>query len=239
MPTRFVGWIALAWAVAWPSISHSQASFQAVPGSSYREVVNPKLSVSGQMVVGLVVGTIGYHSRLWARVPPLPANSDLRIEVDSPDGRFHGSGLYQGTSDRPAWAELRLLAPGTGSQFPSSMTKDETAALAELPPAGGRPRRLLLVSWEEPEPAGKPGWKDKQLHIMVNSRRATRMEVRVTGTDAKGECARVASGQVKRFDTLCRLDMKALTAGAQGSPKVRLLRYDGFDVEQFDFELVL
>lgn len=225
---------ALALACASPALALAESDFEPVQGKAFVVKVDTQRPVSGQTVVGLVVGPIRYAEELWVRVPKVDRSASLRVEVDSPDGRFYGTGLFRGERERTDWARVPL-APKPDDEVDLT----ELAASALLMPAGGGKRQPLLVTWDRPN-VGEP-WQRKTLHVMVNSRRATRLSAMVARTSkpVAHECKRVASPRVKRFDMVCQLPMTELMAQGRPSATLRLLRHDGFDVEQFDVEIPL
>lgn len=206
------------------------AQFRAVPGQEYQEVVNPKHAVSGHAVVGVsfVGGSPG--RRLHVLLPAGAAGSaaTLRVELDSPDGRFHGSGLFDGAGPPGTWVAIDLLPEGKESRRPADLAESDLAVLVRSM-AGGAPRPLL-ASWGMPDP------RDATVRLHVNSRRA-KISVQRAGGGGSLPCRRVQSASTVRFDTVCDIPVAALGPAVQGRYRVNLIRSDGFDNEPIVYDL--
>ena len=144
------------------------AQFQAVPGQEYRETVNPTRPVSGHAVVGLslVGGAPGRQLNVFL-AEAVRSGTPLRVELDSPDGRFHGSGLFDGSAPGGAWVTVTLLPDGRPTQRPPDLPDDELAVSVRTVSADGTTvLRPLLASWAQPDQ------RTGTLRLHVNSRRA-------------------------------------------------------------------
>lgn len=210
------------------------AQFQAVPGQEYREVINPKRQVSGHAVVGisLVGGAPGRQLNVYL-AEPARSGAPLRIELDSPDGRFYGTGLFDGSAPGGAWVTLTLLPDDRPTRRPPDLPVDELAVSARTVAADGETTaRPLLASWAQPDP------RTGTLRLQVNSRRA-KMQVRGRSGGEARPCRRVRSASTVRFDTVCELPVAELEAVDGGLRRLTLLRRDGFATEPLVVELRL
>lgn len=207
----------------------AMAQFRAVPGQEYQEVINPKHAVAGHSVVGVsfVGGSPG--RRLHVLLPAATSGSaaTLRVELDSPDGRFHGSGLFNGGGAPGSWVAIDLLPEGQPSRRPADLAESDLAVLVRNM-AGGAPRPLL-ASWGTPDP------RDATVRLHVNSRRA-KISVQRAGGGTQ-PCRRVQSASTVRFDTVCDIPVAALGPAVQGRYRVNLIRSDGFDNEPIVYDL--
>lgn len=210
------------------------AQFQAVPGQEYREVVDPKRPVSGHAVVGLslVGGAPGRQLHVYLAEAVQPG-TPLRIELDSPDGRFHGSGLFDGSAPGGAWVPVTLLPEGQPTRRPADLADDELAVSVRTVGADGRsPARPLVASWATPDP------RSATLRLHVNSRRAT-MQVLGRAGGERRACRKVRSASTVRFDTVCEIPVAELEALGEGRHRLTLLRRDGFASEPMPVEVRL
>jgi hypothetical protein len=201
------------------------AQFSAVPGQGYREVIAPKHPVSGALVVGVQLDGGSYGSTLHVRLPEaVPADTALRVEIDSPDGRFHGSGLFRGGVDAAQWVPLALLPATQASQRPADVRADELAvSVRQLSAQGVVVQRPLLASWLPPPAADALG--RQRLRLLVNSRRG-QIQVRGRADTAVHRCARVQSASTLRFDTVCTLPLAELEVVDAGLYRVTVTRRD-------------
>jgi hypothetical protein len=216
----------------------AQAQFAPVPGQGYREVIAPKRPVSGALVVGVQLDGGGYGPVLHVRLPEaVPADTALRVEIDSPDGSFHGAGLFRGGVDAPRWVPLALLPSAQASQRPSSVAPEELAvSVRQLSAEGVAVQRPLLASWQPPPTAD--ALPQQRLKLMVNSRRG-QIQVRGRGDAPLHRCERVQSASTLRFDTVCTLPVAELEVVDAGLYRVTVLRRDGFASESTRLELRL
>jgi hypothetical protein len=210
------------------------AQFQAVPGQEYREVVDPKRPVSGHAIVGLslVGGAPGRLLNVYLAEPVRPG-TPLRVELDSPDGRFHGSGLFDGSAPGGAWVPVTLLPDDQPTRRPADLADDELAVSVRTVDADGRhPARSLVASWATPDP------RSATLRLHVNSRRAT-MQVRGRAGGERRACRKVRSASTVRFDTVCEIPVAELEPLGDGRHRLTLLRRDGFASEPMQVEVRL
>lgn len=206
------------------------AQFRAVPGQEYQEAINPKHAVTGQTVVGVsfVGGTPGRRLHVLLPAGGAGGAATLRVELDSPDGRFHGSGAFDGGGAPGSWVPIDLLPEGQPSRRPADLVESDLAVLVRSM-SGGAPRPLL-ASWGTPDP------RDATVRLHVNSRRA-RMAVQRTIGGGTLPCRRVQSASTVRFDTVCEIPVAALGPAVQGRYRVNLIRSDGFDNEKITYDL--
>lgn len=210
------------------------AQFVAVPGQEYREVVNPTRPVSGHAVVGLSLagGTPGRQLNVYL-AEAVQRGTPLRVELDSPDGRFHGSGLFDGAAPAGSWVAVTLLPDGQPSQRPQGLPAEELAvSVRSVSSDGTTVLRPLLASWAQSDP------RAGTLRLQVNSRRA-KMQVRGrAGSDVRA-CKPVRSASTVRFDTVCEMPVSELEVLEGGVHRLTLLRRDGFAVEPLQVEVRL
>lgn len=208
------------------------AQFQQVLEQPYREAIAPKLPVSGHAVVGASVFGAGSDAvasggkRLHVFFPRKTDAVTLRVELNAPDGRFHGSGLFNGSAPGGDWVELRLLGDQQPTLRPKDLPDEELAVAVRTISAGDRGApRLLLASW------GRPNLAQGVLRLQINSRRA---EIQVHGSKsaAPRKCSRVKSASAVRFDAICEIPLTELEAGPGGGYTLTILRRDGFAVER-------
>jgi hypothetical protein len=229
-----------ALAVSLLAAATAAAQFAPVPGQGYREVLAPKHPVSGALVVGLQLEGGGYGPTLHVRLPEAMADDTaLRVEVDSPDGSFHGAGLFRGGVKAPQWVPLSLLAPAQPSQRPASVAPDELAvSVRQLSGQGVTVQRPLLASWQPQTELEAGALPPQRLRLMVNSRRG-QIQVRGRADTPLHRCGRVKSASTLRFDTVCALPMSELEVMGPGLYRVTLLRRDGFASESTHVEVRL
>ncbi|WP_295636528.1 hypothetical protein [uncultured Methylibium sp.] len=212
----------------------ARAQFTEVPGHGYREVVNPKRPVGGAMVVGVSLAGGAPGRQLNVLLSERVQGGQLRVEIDTPDGRFHGSGLFLGSAET-GWVTLNLLPEDRRSQRPAEVPVDELAIAVRLVSAEGTlALRPLLASWGRPDVAGGQG----TVRLHVNSRRA---EVQIRGrpgTEA-ARCRKVTQASVVRFDAICEIDVSQMEVLDGGQRRATLLRRDGFSTESQVVELRL
>jgi hypothetical protein len=215
----------------------ARAQFQQVVEQPYREAIAPKLPVSGHAVVGASVFGSGSGTaasggkRLHVYFPGKADGVTLRVELNTPDGRFHGSGLFTGSAAGGGWVELTLLSDQQPSLRPKDLPDEELAVAVRTVAAGDRGApRLLLASW------GRPDIAQSVLRLQVNSRRAE-IQLRGRSGAAARKCGRVKSASAVRFDTICEIPVAELDAGRSGSYRLTILRRDGFATETQVVEL--
>ncbi len=227
---RLIGLALVALCASQPA----RAQFTEVPGHGYREVVDPKRPVSGAMVVGVSLAGGAPGRQLNVLLAEPVQRGQLRVEIDTPDGRFHGSGLFLGSAGT-GWVTLNLLPEDRRSQRPSEVPVDELAVAVRLVSAEGTTAlRPLLASWGRPDVAAGQG----TVRLHVNSRRA---EVQVRGrpgTEAR-KCRKVTQVSVIRFDAICEIEVNQMEVLDGGQRRATLLRRDGFSTESQVVELRL
>lgn len=222
-----------------------QALFKVVSGHEYREVIDPKHPVSGHTVVGtsLVAAGAPLKARqlrgdtLWFYVTqPLQPNDHIRVDLDSPDGRFHGTGMWQ--LERPVeagkWVHLPL--PIKKGELRRPELPEGHLAVSVRVFAGGQsasPRTLAAVLDTQDKDA--PSLENKEIWLQVNARRA-QMMVRGKAGESARKCEPVASASVVRFDTLCKIAASQVD-GTHGRYRLTLLRRDGFSYTPETVEL--
>lgn len=204
------------------------AQFLPVPGQEYQEVVNPKRPVSGHAVVGasLVGGQPGTLLHVFVPRGEAAVGGPLRVELDSPDGRFHGSGLFDGSGTPGRWVPIELLPQGRRSQRPADLADADLAVMVRA--RSGGQARPLLASW------GTPDLQEATLRLHVNSRRA-RISVQRPGGGSIA-CRPVQSASIVRYDTVCEIPVSALGPLAPGRQSVTLVRQAGFENEPIRYE---
>jgi hypothetical protein len=206
------------------------SQFQAVPKHEYREVIDPKRPVSGHSVVGmsLVGGTYGRTLNVYIAEPI--EKVELRVDVESPDGRLHGTALFRGSANKADWYGLTLMDEDPSRKGPDDARYGELALAVRVVSAGGKalPPTLLPASWEQPPPRGQT-----LLQLQVNSRRA---EMFVRGRGDTRKCRRAASASWVRFDAICEMPIDDLVV-KDGRHSLTLLRRDGFAIEPLTVEV--
>lgn len=215
------------------------AQFKPLSGHEYREVNDPKRQVSGQMVVGMSVvdraqvqqleATQRESRTLRVNLPKdLPASARIRVDLDSPDGKFHGTGVWQLERAEAGWAELTLLEKGQPQRPRLGSGHLAVSVQAFGPDPAASPRTLLASLAPQDSLKGDTG--TRELWLQVNSRRG---QIMVKGSGAAQKCERVDSPSVVRFDTLCKIALSEV-AGADNRIALKLIRRDGFASEAKD-----
>ncbi len=220
------GWLLLLFSAA------AQSQFTEMPGHPYREVVDRRLPTSGEAsVIGmsLVGGDYGRELHVFL-ADPLPS-AQLRVDVETPDGSFHGTGLFSGSTSVPGWVTLTLLSKERVSQKPAGLRPEEVAVAVRLVAAPGTVPRLLLAAWKRADPSSAV------LRVQVNSRRA-RTFVRGSASAQPAECQRVQSASRRLFDFVCDIRVADLDV-IGGKRRLTLLRSDGFAVEPQHVDVAL
>lgn len=221
---------ALGGGLPYGSRAANSVDFKPVPGHSYVALVDPKRPVSGHMVVGMSFGRGVYGPLLEAYLPnPSAKGTKLRIDIDSPDGRFLGTGLFVSDAPKKGWNTIELLPESSGSIVkPSDHDSSELSISVTL--VSGVPQwqnKLVPVRWAQ---APRSSGDSPLLRLFINSRRAEK--VMVSGADGAfpGVCRRVTARSVRRFDTICELDLPRAQPGSDRR-SVTVTRVDGFDSE--------
>jgi len=211
------------------------ADFQPMPGHAYNAVIDPKRPVSGHMVVGMSFGRGDYGTRLQAYLPGQPGKGTvLRIDIDSPDGRFLGTGLFVSDAPRAGWNSIELLSDAAkATPPPSDLPRGELSVAATLV-AGDAQRQNKMVRVEGADAARGDG-ETRLLRLYVNSRRAEK--VTVSAGARAVDCQRVTARSVRRYDTICELELPKLAAGSD-KRSVTVTRVDGFDNESQTLDIV-
>lgn len=205
------------------------AQFQPVQGQEYREVMHPKHPVSGHAVVGLSVIGGAPARRLQVYLPQAwkaPAGPvSLRVDLDTPDGRLHGTGLFSGSVRGSGWQEIQLLPDQAALQRPADLDSEELALAVRVMADGGRGTpQLLLAGWAQAD------LQQATLRLHINSRRAS-MQVQGRSGGERRACRKVKSSSSMRFDSVCELPVAELERLDDGRHQLRLLRRDGFSTE--------
>lgn len=237
---------ALAAAVCAPAASIAQQTlFKPVSGHEYREVIDPKHPVSGHTVVGAVLMTGGVPLKerqlrgntLWFYVAqPLKPSDHIRVDLDSPDGRFHGTGMWQPVQPTEAGRWVHLPLPVKQGELRRPELPEGHLAVSVRVFAGGQsasPRRLAAVLDTQDKDA--PSLQNKEIWLQVNARRA-QMIVRGKAGASAVKCEPVASASLVRFDTLCKIPASHVD-NVQGRYRLTLLRRDGFSYTPETVEL--
>lgn len=223
-----------------------QTLFKVVSGHEYREVIDPKHPVSGHTVVGasLVAAGAPLKARqlrgdtLWFYVTqPLQPNDHIRVDLDSPDGRFHGTGMWQLERPVEAGTWVHLPLPVKKGELRRPELPDGHLAVSVRVFAGGQsasPRTLAAVL--DTQGAQPPAQEDKEIWLQVNARRA-QMMVRGKAGESARKCEPVASASVVRFDTLCKIAASQAERTSEGRYRLTLLRRDGFSYTPESVEL--
>jgi hypothetical protein len=219
----------------------ASAQFKPLAGHEYREFVDPKRQVSGHMVVGVSLVDKGIERdledlqfdsrRLSVNLAGLPAGSYIRVDLESPDGRFHGTGMWQLEVAGAGWHTLTLL--DTGDLRRPRLQRGYLAISVQAFPDGpARSPRTVLASLL-PQQKLEAADASRELWIQVNGRRG---KVFVQGEGTAQPCERVASPSVVRFDTLCKIRASQLRRKGNAS-HVTLERRDGFARDAQDVEV--
>jgi hypothetical protein len=222
-----------------------QAQLRPVAGHEYRETIDPKRPVSGHLVVGIslvdrarvaLLEEAQFASRkLSVNLKGVPANAQLRVDLDSPDGKFHGTGMWLLERGAGDWAELTLLDK---DQPRRPRLQGGYLAISVVAQGGGvSAPRPLLASLDSKDTLTAAG-DGHEIWLQVNSRRG-QMSVRGRSGTPPAKCERLASASVVRFDTLCKLPVGLLDRQADGRHQLTLIRRDGFEVETQQVDLHL
>jgi hypothetical protein len=213
------------------------ADFQPMPGHAYNAVVDPKRPVSGHMVVGMSFGRGDYGTRLQAYLPGQPGKGTvLRIDIDSPDGRFLGTGLFVSDAPRSGWNSIELLSDAAKPvPPPSDLPRGELSVAATLVAGDAqRQNKMVPVRWAD---ASRGDGETPLLRLYVNSRRAEKVTVSAGAGARAVDCQRVTARSVRRYDTICELELPRLPPGSD-KRAVTVTRVDGFDNESQTLEIV-
>lgn len=213
------------------------ADFAPVPGHAYNAVVDPKRQVSGHMVVGMSLGGGEYGPKLQAWLPrQLGKGTILRIDIDTPDGRFLGTGLFSSDTPRAGWNTIELLSGGAKAPPPPGDLPAGELSVAATLVAGDaqRQNRMVPVRWAD---APRSDGDSPLLRLFVNSRRAEKVTASAGPGTRSVECKRVSARSVRRYDTICELDLPRRPAES-GPHSVTVTRVDGFDSESQTLEVV-
>ena len=231
---RFAVWWAraallavVALVVVYPRIALAQVS--PLPGHDYKEVVNPKRPVSGRAVVGasLQSGTIESPATLYVWSPADYADVQVRVDIESADGRFLGSGLYGGKLVKGRQS-ITLLPSSSHSVLPQGIDRRDLAVSVVMT-QGHQPPRQLLASWTPQDP------EVGTLLLRVNGGRA---EILTRGrAGLEQPCKRVPSASIVRFNFTCEVRVADLERRPGADSVVRLLRRDGFDTEPIEYRI--
>ena len=222
-------------AVALAGGSAVAADFQPMPGHAYNAVIDPKRPVSGHMVVGMSFGRGDYCTRLQAYLPGQPGKGTvLRIDIDSPDGRFLGTGLFVSDAPRAGWNSIELLSDAAkATPPPSDLPRGELSVAATLVAGDAqRQNKMVPVKWAD---AARGDGETPLLRLYVNSRRAEK--VTVSAGARAVDCQRVTARSVRRYDTICELELPKLAPGSD-KRSVTVTRVDGFDNESQTLDIV-
>ncbi len=242
------GWTCALAVLALAAAGSAGAQFRPLSGHEYREVMNPKHMVSGHLVVGLSLvdkqrATPLEDVQLSSRkisiyvAEGLKADEQIRVDLDSPDGRFHGTGVWQleAPVDGGRWVELTLLQGKDPPQRPRLQGGHLAVSVRIIEPGKSAAPRLVLASLVPPDELAAHN-DQRELWLQINARRA-QMEVRGASGHKPLRCERVASASAVRFDTLCKIAVAQLEKGDGNHYKLTLLRRDGFAVQPYTVEL--
>jgi hypothetical protein len=208
-------------ALLWPA----WACAQFLPERHYQEIVDPPTPVSGHAVVGVVVIPALQDQQsdtLWVR-PGGRADSRIRVDVASANGRLHGEGTwsFKGAAAAQAWYPLTV---------PPKSTRPEHLAVAVQPAAPDTTTPTFLVAaWGKSAPAAV-----SRLRLYVNARRAEMFAYLPDGKTAV-KCNALENTPTVRFDVVCDVDLPI--GGAPGSAKLTLVRRDGNSTSRQPLEL--
>ncbi|NWG73965.1 MAG: hypothetical protein HXY24_05070 [Rubrivivax sp.] len=218
-------------------LASASAQFAPVPDRGYRESVDAKRPVSGHAIVGMSVRGGAPGDTLYVYTPmALVDGTMLRIDLETPDGRFHGSGLYSGRAGAQAWTKVALLPAGSRPRAPADVPADQIALQVRIVSADApMAQQSLLATWIDPATQSDP----VVLRLHVNSRRAQQMLVRVRDSQPATPCQRLSSPSTVRYDTICEVPLADIGASGSGLHRLVLLRRDGFATESLPFELRL
>lgn len=209
------------------------AQFAPVPDQGWRESVDARRPVSGHAVVGMALAGGAPGAKLYVYTPvALPPGTLLRVDLESPDGRFHGSGLFRGQAGARRWTPLELLPAGARPGAPADLTPDQLALQVRVASADGpMAQRALLASWVDrgDEPPGGT------LRLHVNSQRAQQVQIAYPGGGERPACERLRVPSTVRYDVVCDVELGRVAAGR----RVTLQRRDGFSSEPITVDLPL
>lgn len=200
-------------------------------GAAFRETVGERLPVSSTSVVGMLAlpkaaaGTPD-PSNLSIFLPRrLEAGDKVRVEIESADGRYRGSGVFEGVADAGSWVRAPLLSDGEQSVRPGDLKVDELAVSVRLFPADKSAADTRLVATWESQVAAP-----ERIRLHVNGRRAiVSLKFDASANDA---CRRVVSGSTRVFDYVCDVPLDRLGRNENGDLQLMLTRVDGFAREQ-------
>lgn len=213
-------------AVASPTV------FKPVPGSEYREQIDPPVPVSGLALVGVALegkpnlDAEQLHVYIGKRERgPL----QLRLEMTSADGRFRAHALYEGETAGEAWIALPIVPRESDRQARRQLGQHlNELAVAVRPIEKGNTRldTVYVASWR-PQPAPD---QTSRLVLHVNSRRAA-MSARSPDQKEFAPCKPVRTAAAVRFDVVCEVEIGRVTAERTADKPVQLIlqRRDGFD----------
>lgn len=220
----------------------ASAQFKPLSGHEYREFIDPKRQVSGHMIVGMSLVDKGIERdledlqfdsrRLSVNLAGLPAGSHIRVDLESPDGRFHGTGMWQIEVAGTGWHTLTLLDKGD-LRRPRLRSGYLAISVQAFPGGPSGPPRAILASLL-PRQNLEAADESRELWIQVNGRRG---KVLVQGGKGTAQpCERVTSASVVRFDTLCKIRVSQLPHNGNAYV-VTLERRDGFARDPQDIEV--
>lgn len=245
---RAVRWSMKCWVIAVGGVlwlPAGQAQLRPVVGHEYRETIDPKRPVSGHLVVGISLidkarvdqlEEAQFASRkLSVNLKGVPANAQLRVDLDSPDGKFHGTGMWLLERGAGDWAELTLLDK---DQPRRPRLQGGYLAISVVAQGGGVSEPRALLASLDPKTVLAAAGDGREIWLQVNSRRG-QMSVRGRNGTPTAKCDRLASASVVRFDTLCKLPVGLLDRQADGRHRLTLIRRDGFEVETQQIDLYL
>jgi hypothetical protein len=217
-------------------------SLAPVPGFEYKETIGARRAISGALVVGLTLQS--------ERVPLPPDSFDqifvyltdglkpgekVRVEIESPDGVYRGTGVFQGRFESGRWARLPLLADSGEPLLIGDFARHGIAINASLTRAGSISEKpsptvqRLLSSWIEDE-SGRT-----HVGFQVNSRRGN-VSVSADGRSFR-ECSKVDSASTLVFDRLCFVELRDLAALPE--PKALIIVVRGFGRETVEIDVPL
>ncbi len=207
----------------------------AVEGHEFREIINQPRSVSSTSVVGLVLlpaadapGNDGRH--VWVRFNEnQPAGRQIRIELESADGRYRGYGRFTGSAAAHQWIPVTLL--GNTTKRPKDIPLENIAIKVVQVASDGRDLPVpVAATWSNP--AELP---PQTLRLNINSRRAP--VLRIGGEARMHACRRVSSASVAVFDYHCDIPLSEVQPAAGQPASVTITRQDGFQLDSFDVAL--
>jgi len=175
---------------------------------------------------------------------PLQKGDSIRVDLDSPDGRFHGTGMWEVRSPLPAGRWQPLPLPLQENELRRPELPEGHLAVSVRVFADGKsaaPRLLAAVLTKIGKDRDKnkdmePALRGREVWLQINARRA-QMLVRGKPGESPKTCEPVASASVVRFDTLCKIDAAQMERTAEGRYRFTLLRRDGFAFQPEQVEL--